>query len=280
VEKGYGPQSTVEDEPISLPGGRAGEPWTPSNYDHSFYGTMSLASALALSRNIPAVRLMISVGVPAVVNMAKAVGLTTEIYPNYSSALGSSEVTLLELARAYSTFPNGGQLANPIVIERLEDRDGRILEEAQPNLRQVMSPRTGKIMTEMLTGVVQRGTATRVQVLKRPMGGKTGTTNSTRDAWFIGFTPSVTAGVWIGMDDEQSLGSRETGSQAAAPIFIKFMQEALKNQPVEQFSDVPATEFASSRQRQTDDEASDDEDDDPPPKPTAKKNFFKRDLEE
>ncbi len=272
MEKGYGPQSTVEDEPISLPGGRAGEPWTPSNYDHSFYGTITLASALALSRNIPAVRLMISIGVPAVVNMAKAVGLSTEVYPNYSSALGSSEVTLFELTRAFSTFPNGGQLANPVVIERLEDRDGRILEEAQPNLKQVMSPRTGKIMTELLTGVVQHGTATRVQVLKRPIGGKTGTTNSTRDAWFIGFTPSVTAGVWIGMDDEQSLGSRETGSQAAAPIFIKFMQEALKNQPVEQFSDRPAKEFAASRQRQVDDEASDD-DEDPPAKP-AKKRFF------
>ena len=179
VEKGYGPQSTLQDEPISLPGGRGGEPWTPSNYDNSYYGPMSLASALAMSRNLPAVRLMVSIGVPPVVNMAKAVGLTTEIYPNYSSALGSSEVTLLELTRAFSTFPNGGQLANSIVIERLEDRDGRILEEAQPNLRQVMSPRTGKIMTELLTGVVQRGTATKVLVLKRPMGGKTGTTNNT-----------------------------------------------------------------------------------------------------
>ncbi len=283
VEKGYGPNSTVEDEPISLPGGRAGEPWTPSNYDHSFYGTMDLATALALSRNLPAVRLMISIGVPAVVNMAKAVGLSTEIYPNYSSALGSSEVTLLDLTRAFSTFPNGGQLANPIAIERLEDRDGRILEEAQPNLRKVMNPRTGRIMTEMLTGVVQRGTATRVQVLKRPIGGKTGTTNSTRDAWFIGFTPSVTAGVWIGMDDEQSLGSRETGGQAAAPIFIKFMQEALKDQPIEKFSDVPATEFAATRKRQVDYEASDDDDDEddaPPAKPPAKKNFYKRDVEE
>ena len=228
MEKGYGPHSTVEDEPISLPGGRAGEPWTPSNYDHSFYGTMDLATALALSRNLPAVRLMISIGVPAVVNMAKAVGLSTEIYPNYSSALGSSEVTLFELTRAFSTFPNGGQLANPVVIERLEDRDGRILEEAQPNLRQVMKPRTGKIMTELLTGVVQRGTATRVQVLKRPIGGKTGTTNSMRDAWFIGFTPSVTAGVWIGMDDEQSLGSRETGEPGRGPNFYKIYARSLK----------------------------------------------------
>jgi penicillin-binding protein 1A len=279
VEKGYGPDSTLQDEPISLPGGRGGEPWTPSNYDDSFYGPISLASALAMSRNLPAVRLMISIGLPAVVNMAKAVGLTTEIYPNYSSALGSSEVTLLELTRAFSTFPNGGQLANAIVIERLENRDGRILEEAQPNLRQVMSPRTGKIMTELLAGVVQRGTATRVQVLNRPMGGKTGTTNNHRDAWFIGFTPSVTTGVWIGLDDERSLGSRETGGQAAAPIFIRFMQEALKNQPVEKFSDVPATVFASSQRRQVDYEASDNDGDSSEAKPSSKKNFFKRDVE-
>ena len=281
VEKGYGPQSTLQDEPISLPGGRGGEPWTPSNYDNSYYGPMSLASALAMSRNLPAVRLLVSIGLPPVINMAKAVGLTTEVYPNYASALGSSEVTLLELTRAFSTFPNGGQLANSIVIERLEDRDGRILEEAQPNLRQVMSPRTGKIMTELLTGVVQHGTATKVLALKRPMGGKTGTTNNHRDAWFIGFSPSVTAGVWLGMDDERTLGGRETGGQAAAPIFIKFMQEALKNQPVEEFPEVPATVFAASRQRQVDYEASDD-DDDPPakPAPTGKKNFFKRDVDE
>jgi len=282
VEKGYGPQSTLQDEPISLPGGRAGEPWTPSNYDGSFQGPMSLASALAYSRNLPAVRLMISIGVPAVVNMAKAVGLSTEVYPNYSSALGSSEVTLLELTRAFSTFPNGGQLANSIVIERLEDRDGRILEEAQPNLRQVMNPRTGKIMTELLHGVVQRGTGTRVLALKRPVGGKTGTTNSTRDAWFIGFTPSVTAGVWIGMDDERPLGNRETGGQAAAPVFIKFMQEALKDQPMEEFPEL-STVYASSGKRQVDYEASDDDDDDddddPPARPAPKKNFFKRDVE-
>ncbi len=285
VEKGYGPQSTVYDEPISLPGGRAGEPWTPSNYDNSFYGPMTLASALAVSRNLPAVRLMISIGVPAVVNMAKAVGLTTEIYPNYSTALGSSEVTLLELTRAYSTFPNDGRLANSIVIERLENRDGRILEEAQPDLRQVMNPRTGRIMTELLTGVVQRGTGTRVLVLKRPIGGKTGTTNNHRDAWFIGFTPSVTAGVWIGMDDERTLGGKETGGQAAAPIFIKFMQEALKDQPVEEFLEVPRSMFASSSQRHVDYEASDDEydddeeDEEPPPRPAPRKNFFKRDVE-
>ncbi|MBM4286417.1 MAG: PBP1A family penicillin-binding protein [Deltaproteobacteria bacterium] len=289
VEKGYGPQTTLLDEPISLPGGRRGEYWTPKNYDSRFYGPMSLASALAQSRNLPTVRLLVSIGLPPVIDLAKAVGLSTEIYPNYSSALGSSEVTLLDLTRAYSSFPTEGKLAAPIVIERLENREGRILEEAQPQLRQVMSPRTGKIMTELLAGVVRRGTGQKVLALKRPMGGKTGTTNNTRDAWFIGFTPSVTAGVWVGMDDERSLGARETGSQAAAPIFIRFMQEALANQPVEAFPELPATLFAGTRQAPVDYEASDGDDDyyeeeevEIPVRlvPTARGNFFQRDLGE
>ena len=153
-----------------------------------------------------------------------------------------------------------------------------------------MSPRTGKIMTQLLIGVVQRGTGTRVQVLNRPMGGKTGTTNNHRDAWFIGFTPSVSAGVWIGMDDERSLGSRETGGQAAAPIFIRFMQEALKNQPVEEFPDLPGTAVAASGRRQVDYEASEDEEEEyeivveeevpARTKPSPRKPFLQRDVGE
>ncbi len=293
VEKGYGPGSTLLDEPISLPGGRRGELWTPKNYDNRYSGPISLATALARSRNIPTVRLLMSVGLPPVINLAKAMGLTTQIYPNYSSALGASEVSLFELTRAYSVFPNQGQLAAPILIERLEDRDGRILEEAEPHSRPAISQRTAQIMTELLVGVVTRGTGQKVLALRRPIGGKTGTTNNTRDAWFIGFTPSVTAGVWVGMDDERSLGAKETGSQAAAPIFIRFMQEALKNQPLEEFPSLPGTLFASGRDRGVDDEASDDEAeeeeyDNPDeeaqaavrPRPAINPNFFKKDLGE
>lgn len=270
IEKGYGPNSILLDEPLSLPGGRRGELWTPKNYDNTYSGPITLATALARSRNIPTVRLLVSIGLPPVINLAKAMGITTPIYPNYSSALGASEVTLFELTRAYSVFPNQGRLVSPIVIERVEDRDGRILEQARSEAHQVLSVRTSQIMTELLIGVVTRGTGQRVLVLKRPIGGKTGTTNRTRDAWFIGFTPSVTAGVWVGMDDERSLGPRETGAQAAAPIFIKFMREALKNQPVEEFPEVPATVFASRQISPVDDEAAaetgaednDEEDDD------------------
>jgi penicillin-binding protein 1A len=295
VDKGFGPNTILEDEPLSLPGGRHGELWTPQNYDHSFYGPIPLSTALAHSRNIPAVRTMMAIGVPAVVNMAKTLGIASPIYPNYASALGASEVTLLELVRAFSVFPNRGNLIEPTFIERVEDRDGRTLFSAQPQRRQVLKPETADTMTRLLLGVVERGTATRVQVLGRPVGGKTGTTNQTRDAWFIGFTPSLVTGVWVGMDSERSLGPKETGSQAAAPIFISYMQEALKGQPVEQFPE----EIRGLKQRR--EEPEDDYDDEEPadeqenyypeknkstvtegsPKPAApsNKNFFKNDME-
>jgi len=235
IQKGYRPDSTLLDAPISLPGGKRGQAWTPQNYDHTFDGPISLATALARSRNVPTVRLMMALGVPATVNMAKTLGIASPIYPNYSSALGSSEVTLMELTRAYSVFPNQGYLVDPIFIERIEDRDGRILVEERLQKRQVLDPAVAQTMTHLMLGVVERGTGARVKVLGRPVGGKTGTTNKTRDAWFIGFTPSLITGAWVGMDDERSLGPKETGSQAAAPIFIAYTKEALKNQPVEQF---------------------------------------------
>jgi len=208
VEKGFRADSILDDSPLSLPGGRHGELWSPQNYDHRFYGPIPLAYALAHSRNVPAVRLMMAIGVPATVNMAKTLGITSPIFPNYASALGASDVTLMELTRAYSTFPNGGKLIEPVLIDRIEDRDGRVLVENGPRSQQAISPQTAEIMTRLLLGVGERGTATRVQVLGRPIGGKTGTTNKTRDAGFIGFTPSLITGTWVGMDDEQSLGPK------------------------------------------------------------------------
>jgi penicillin-binding protein 1A len=144
-------------------------------------------------------------------------------------------------------------LIEPVLIDRIEDRDGRVLVENRPHSQQVISPQSAEIMTRLLMGVVEGGTATRVRVLGRPMGGKTGTTNKTRDAWFIGFTPSLVTGTWVGMDDERSLGPKETGSQAAAPIFIAYMQEALKGTPVEKFPGVSSTVLAKG-DTTTDDE--------------------------
>jgi penicillin-binding protein 1A len=293
VERGYGPQSVLLDEPLSLPGGKAGQAWSPQNYDHTFSGPITLATALAKSRNVPAVRMMMSLGVPATLEMAKTLGITSPIYPNYSSALGSSEVTPLELTRAYSVFPNRGVLVDPVFIERIEDRDGRLLYEGKPVRRSVISPRHADIMTQLLVGVVEHGTATRVKVLRRPVGGKTGTTNKTKDAWFIGFTPSVITGVWVGMDEERSLGPKETGSQAAAPIFISYMREALKDRPPEQFPALAGTVLAGPEGLEgRDDEADADEVEEyypeegsfteaaPPAKtPASPQRFFKSDLE-
>jgi penicillin-binding protein 1A len=292
IDKGYGPNSILVDEPLSLPGGRNGELWTPQNYDHSFYGPIPLSTALARSRNIPAVRMMMAVGVPSVLRMAKTLGIASPIFPNYASALGASEVTLMELTRAYSVFPNRGYLVDPTFINRIEDRDGRVLFQASLQRRQVLKQETADTMTNLLIGVVQHGTATRVQVLDRPVGGKTGTTNQTRDAWFIGFTPNVITGVWVGMDNEHSLGPKETGSQAAAPIFINYMQAALKNQPVEQFAeDVKAgyRQGGADVEEYDDEEPTDEQEDFYPEKktvnegapkaPAPSKNFFKNDLE-
>jgi penicillin-binding protein 1A len=294
VEKGYRPDSVLVDSPISLPGGRHGQLWSPQNYDHRFYGPIPLSYALAHSRNVPAVRLMMAIGVPATVHMAKTLGITSPIFPNYSSALGSSDVTLMELTRAYSAFPNDGKLIEPILIERIEDRDGRVLMENRTHGQQVISPQTAEIMTNLLQGVVERGTATRVRALGRPMGGKTGTTNKTRDAWFIGFTPSLITGTWVGMDDEHSLGGKETGSQAAAPIFMAYMKEALKGTPVEQFKSsgtVLAGKSDEAVDGSADDEATAESDEtfypeeenlpEKTPTPQASsQQFFKNDLDD
>ncbi|MFZ5447759.1 MAG: penicillin-binding protein 1A [Thermodesulfobacteriota bacterium] len=259
VEKGYRPDSILVDSPISLPGGKHGQLWSPQNYDHRFYGPIPLSYAIAHSRNVPAVRLMMAIGVPATLRMAKTLGITSPIFPNYASALGASDLTLMELTRAYSAFPNNGKLVEPIFITRIEDRDGRVLVETRPQSQQVINPQTAETMTGLLMGVVERGTATRVRVLGRPLGGKTGTTNKTRDAWFIGFTPSLITGTWVGMDDERSLGPKETGSAAAAPIFIAYMKEALKGTPVEQFHEPSDTVLAKGGHEEAAGSPTDDE---------------------
>ncbi|MGB7911955.1 MAG: PBP1A family penicillin-binding protein [Desulfobaccales bacterium] len=291
VERGYRPDSILLDEPISLPGGRRGEVWSPQNYDHHFDGPISVASALAHSRNVPAVRLMMAIGVPATLKMAKTLGITSPIFPNYASALGASDVTLFELTRAYSVFPNDGALVEPAFIDRIEDRDGRVLMDYHLQSRQALNPETARIMTELMLGVVQRGTATRVQVLGRPIAGKTGTTNNFRDAWFIGFTPAVITGAWVGMDDDHSLGPKETGSQAAAPIFINYMKDALRGQRVQEFPDThPILAKKGPEETGKDEEATEGDDTFYPDEDIKEKaparaqsssqQFFKNDLDE
>jgi penicillin-binding protein 1A len=162
-------------------------------------------------------------------------GIHSDLSPDLSLALGSSGLSLMEITNAYSVFNNNGMLIDPIFISRIEDRTGRILEEKQPPTREAIPADTAFVMTDILRGVIMEGTGMRVKALNRPAAGKTGTTNDLRDALFIGFTPELLAGVWVGYDDRAPMGNGETGSRAASPIWLYFMTEALKDKPVMDF---------------------------------------------
>ena len=182
------------------------------------------------------VKLLESIGVNYTINYARQLGITSQLTPTLSLALGASGVTLQELLTAYSAFPGQGERVEPYLIEKVLDRYGNLIEEHQVKREQVISAKTAYLMTDLLQGVVREGTGTKAKELKRPAAGKTGTTNELKDAWFIGFTPSVLTGVWVGYDDHTvSLGKGETGGHAACPIWVYFMKEYLKNKPVETF---------------------------------------------
>ena len=171
-------------------------------------------------------------------------GIKGDLNPDLSLALGSSGMSLAEITRAYTVFANGGKQVEPIFISRIEDRDGRIIEESQPSSLQTISKETAFVMTDLLKAAVQEGTGWRVKALKRPAAGKTGTTNDLRDAWFLGFTPGLVTGVWTGYDDIKPMGRGETGSRAASPIWLNYMSEVLKDRPVEDFAVPEGVVFA------------------------------------
>lgn len=231
----YTPSTIVPDSPISLPAGD-GSIWSPQNYDRKFLGAVTLRIALERSRNVVSVYLLERLGVARAIETARKLGISTEIPRNMSIALGTPELHLIELVRAYGVFAAEGWLADPLIIKRIEDRDGKVLYEQKPKQRKVVSDEDAFIMANMMKGVVERGTAQRVKVLDRPVAGKTGTTNDQMDAWFIGYTPEWVSGVWVGNDVKKSLGRFETGGKAAAPAFIYFMQKFLENQPVLDFN--------------------------------------------
>ena len=236
LDKGIRPSDIFIDAPIVELQGVKGRPWKPKNYKERFYGPTILRVALAKSRNVITVKLLKRIGVDYVINYAKRLGIQSPLGRNLSLALGSSEVTLLELTRAYAVFANGGILVNPIFIDRIEDRDRNIIEENTPKTERVISPETAYVMTDLLKAVIQEGTGFRIKALKRPVAGKTGTTNNLRDAWFMGYTPSLVTGVWVGYDENRSMGIGETGSRAASPIWLYFMKEILKGKPIGEFS--------------------------------------------
>lgn len=236
LDKGFTEASMLIDSPIVLDDHSLKGAWKPANYDQQFWGPILLRKALIHSRNVVTVKLLSQIGVNYAINYARQLGVKSPLSPTLALALGASGVTLEELLTAYSPFVNLGDRVEPYLIERILDRKGRLVEEHQVVRESVISPQTAYLMNHLLQGVVEEGTGQKAKELGRPAAGKTGTTNEMKDAWFIGFTPSTLAGVWVGYDDHTlSLGKGETGGRAACPIWLHFMKEWLKNEPVESF---------------------------------------------
>ena len=237
VEQGFTPFDTILDAPFTTMSG--GQPYSPHNYDEKFEGVITLRRALDGSRNVPAVKLAEKVGMNSVIDMARRFGITSPLPPYLPITLGAADLNLLEHTSAFTVFPDDGIRIDPHMIRRVTTYDGALLEQAHPLVHDVVEPDVARTMTAMLEDVIERGTGTPARALGRPAGGKTGTTNDFTDAWFIGFTPEITAGVWVGYDDKSvSLGKPETGAIAALPIWLEFMQGALDGKPIEAFQNV------------------------------------------
>ncbi len=237
VEQGATPFDTILDAPFTTMSG--GQAYSPHNYDEKFEGVITLRRALDGSRNVPAVKLAEKVGMNTVIDMARRFGITSPLPPYLPIALGAADLNLLEHTSAFTVFPDDGIRIDPHMIRRVTTYDGALLEQAHPLVHDVVEPDVARTMTAMLQDVVERGTGMPARALGRPAAGKTGTTNDFTDAWFIGFTPEITAGVWVGFDDKSvSLGKPETGAVAALPVWLEFMQGALEGKPVLQFQNV------------------------------------------
>lgn len=270
LDNGYTPASIIIDSPIIYRDDEEALLWKPQNYEEKFYGPTTLRKGLTKSRNVVSIKIMQDLGIDYVINYARRLGIKSHLDRDLSLALGSSGLSLQELTSAFSIFAAGGKRHEPIFITKILDREGNILEstydttevqeevsekteeeegpeqvkpkemelpEALRNLPEgyAISPQTAYHMSSLLQGVVQHGTGWRAKALKRPVAGKTGTTNDLYDAWFVGFTPDLVTGTWVGFDQEQPIGKHETGSRAASPIFVNFMKEVYEGRPVEAF---------------------------------------------
>lgn len=242
--KFYTPASMIIDSAVVFEDKVRDQTWKPKNYRETFYGPTLMREALAQSRNVVTVKLLQDIGVDYTIDYARRLGITSDLTRTLALALGASGVSLLELTRAYSVFANQGELVEPLFVLSVVDRDGRVLEEAQADRRRVIAADTAYLMTSMLESVIQKGTGQRAKALNRPAAGKTGTTNDTYDAWFIGYTREYIAGVWVGFDDERPLGKTETGAAAALPIWLGFMQRVLANAPIQVFEAPEGIVFA------------------------------------
>jgi len=236
IERGLTPATVVVDNPLIYNNKALNRVWKPENYEGKFYGPIRLREALAHSRNLATIRLLSQVGINPVIQLSRRVGIQSRLTRDLSLALGTSEVGLLELTSAYGVFANEGARVDPIFITAVRDHAGKLLEKRASHPRQVIARSTAYVMTNMLEDVIRRGTGRKASVIGRPIAGKTGTTDEFTDAWFVGFSPDIAAGVWVGFDDRRSLGNKESGAAAALPIWTAFMQEALPRLPDTHFS--------------------------------------------
>jgi penicillin-binding protein 1A len=250
--EGASPFDTVLDAPVMYH--TSSQEYSPRNYDEKFEGRITLRRALADSRNVPAVRLLDKVGIQNTIEVTRRFGITSPLPPVLPLALGAADLTLMEHTSAFTVFPDDGIHIEPHYIRKVTSYDGALLEEPRPKVTDVIPPDVARTMVAMLEEVVQFGTGVRAKEIGRPSAGKTGTTNDFTDAWYIGFTPQLTAGVWVGNDDKRiSLGKKETGARAALPIWIEFMQQATQGMPVADFPNVvPLEKLATGHLVQVD----------------------------
>jgi len=267
MENGFTPASIVVDEPVELSQGNGMPVWRPGNYHDDYLGPSTLRTGLEKSRNAMTVRLAEMLGITKILEVGKRFGIYDTLPEQFSVVLGAQETTLIRLANAYSMLVNGGKKVSPWLIERIDDKTGKTILRRDsreckgckiennvtaispvPPLpaddrQQIVDPRTAYQMVSMMQGVVERGTAARARKLGRPLAGKTGTTNDSRDTWFIGFSPDLVAGIYVGYDQPRTLGKKETGASVALPGFISFMEQALKDKPSTPFRIPPGIEF-------------------------------------
>ncbi len=235
LEEGFLPNQRIRDVPTVFVGPGQPLPYQPENYERNYEGYVTLRHALEHSRNIPTIRLLDDLGYDPAIAMARRLGIAADLKPYPSLALGAFEVRLIDLVASYAAFVNGGVLVTPALVRDVHGPEGEEVFLHQPEAREVLAPEVAAEMVSLLEGVVLRGTGRRARVLGRPVGGKTGTTDRFTDAWFVGFTPSLAVGVWVGHDHNRTLGRGETGARAALPIWIRFLADGLRDTPVEEF---------------------------------------------
>ena len=244
LDKGFTAASVIIDSPVVFTDAEKDFTWKPHNYKETFYGPTLFRQALVKSRNVVTVKILQDIGIDYVLNYARKLGITSPIARDLSISLGSSGASLLEVVGAYTVFANQGYRIEPVFITKILDRDGNVIEQATLKREKAIDMSTAYIMTSILESAVTSGTGWRVKALKRPVAGKTGTTNNLHDAWFLGYTPEYVTGVWVGFDNEAPLGKGETGSRTASPIWLGYMSSVLEGKPVRTFNAPEGVVFA------------------------------------